>query len=204
MVESSKSKAASPQRYVALLRGINLGAKNRIPMPELVTLFEQLGYTGVSTFIQSGNVLFTGTASNESELSADISRKIEARWGFRIPVVLRTRKELGTVLANNPFYSANNSMASAKNPLDSKDRETRSLHVYFLRDTPADSALASLDATRSAPDTFVVAGRDIYVNLANTMAKTKLTNAYFDSKLKTISTARNWDTVAKLFELLGS
>ncbi len=72
----------------------------------------------------------------------------------------------------------------------------------FLADLPSSARVASLDATRSAPDAFVVQGRDIYLHLPNSVADTKLTNAYFDAKLATVSTSRNWKTVTKLLELM--
>jgi len=77
------------------------------------------------------------------------------------------------------------------------------LNVYFLADMPDPAAVKSLDPERSPGDTFVVKGREVFLHLPNGMARTKLTNAYFDSKLKTVSTARNWKTVGKLVELMG-
>ncbi|MCU1318566.1 MAG: hypothetical protein JWP98_84, partial [Edaphobacter sp.] len=76
-------------------------------------------------------------------------------------------------------------------------------HVYFLAGMPTAGDVAGLDAGRSAPDAFAVIGREIYLQLPNGMGRTKLTNAYFDSKLKTVSTARNWRTVLKLVEMVG-
>ena len=77
------------------------------------------------------------------------------------------------------------------------------LHVYFLADMPSSDAVKSLDPQRSAPDAFHISGREIYLHLPNGMARTKLTNAYFDSKLKTVCTARNWATVLKLLEMMS-
>jgi uncharacterized protein (DUF1697 family) len=78
----------------------------------------------------------------------------------------------------------------------------RALYVYFLADKPAASAVKTLDPNRSAPDEFRVHGCEIYLHLPNGMGRSKLTNAYFDSKLSTICTARNWATVKTLLEMM--
>jgi len=77
------------------------------------------------------------------------------------------------------------------------------LHVLFLAETPSDSAAANLDENRSPPDKFAAVGQDVYLYLPNGAGKTKLTNAYFDSKLLTVSTGRNWRTVNKLLEMMS-
>ena len=101
--------------------------------------------------------------------------------------MLRPAGELRAAFDNNPFAGA---------PLET-------LHVYFLADWPDDTAVKILDPDRSSGDSLVVGGREIYVQLPNGMARTKLTNLYFDSKLKTVSTARNWKTVGKLVQMLN-
>jgi len=173
---------------VALLRGLNLGSKNRISMTDLAQMFMEAGCTDVRTFIQSGNVIFKASPSKLEKLPALIAKCIEERFGFKIPVVLRTAEQLGETIQNNPFLKA----GAAEDML----------HVYFLAALPDAGNVKGLDAARSLPDAFSVRGRDVYVQLPNGMARTKLSNAYFDSRLATISTARNWRTVLKLFELM--
>jgi len=92
--------------------------------------------------------------------------------------------------------------AISRNPYAGRGVGEKALHVYFLLDIPSPETVAALDPHRSVPDTFVVHGREIFLNLPNGMARTKLTNAWFDSKLKTVSTARNWNTVLRLLELM--
>jgi uncharacterized protein (DUF1697 family) len=173
--------------HVALLRGINVGGKNVLPMKDLARMFEDAGGANVRTYIQSGNVIFDAPAA-ASKVGATVSAKIEKRFGYRIPVILRTREQLQTAIRDNPF------LASVT--------DQRWLHVYFLADVPSAGCCASLDASRSLPDAFQVHGREIFLHVPNGMARTKLTNAYFDSKLSTTCTARNWATVLKLAEMM--
>jgi len=102
---------------------------------------------------------------------------------------LRTAAEIVAVIRGNPFLKAGVA--------------EEMLHVCFLADQPTKDLVAALDAGRSPPDKFVVVGREIYMHLVNGGGQTKLTNAYFDSKLKTVSTVRNWRTVLKLAEMLA-
>ena len=106
--------------------------------------------------------------------------------------MLRSADELREAYAANPFV--------ASGPTPTGD-QSDPLHVYFLADWPEQAALKVLDANRSPGDSFVVQGREIYLYLPQGMARTKLTNIYFDGRLKTVSTARNWKTVAKLVEM---
>ncbi len=175
--------------YVALLRGINVGGKNKLPMPALAALFTESGCTSVQTYIQSGNVLFAADAGIAAGLPAEITRLISERFGLRVPVVLRTAAQIADTFHNNSFLA--------------QGLPIETLHVMFLADLPSPERAASLDSNRSAPDAFVVQGRDIYLYLPNGVADTKLTNAYFDAKLATVSTSRNWKTVTKLLELTG-
>ncbi len=173
--------------HVALLRGVNVGGKNPLPMKDLVQLFMEAGCSEVRTYIASGNVIFRAPTPILKGLPAHITERLATRFGYRVPVILRTAQQLARTIHDNPFLRAGNS--------------EKTLHVYFLADSPGRRAVRELDADRSAPDSFRVSGREIYLDLPNGMARTKLTNAYFDSKLSTTSTARNWATVLKLFEI---
>ena len=173
--------------YVALLRGVNVGGKNMLPMKDLTCLFENAGCAGVRTYIQSGNVIFSGSQAKAEKLPGRIAKAIEDRFGYRTPVVLRRAEELGETIRNNPFLHA----GAAGN----------FLHVMFLASEPDPGAIAALDPDRSPPDAFVVRGREVYLQCPNGAGNTKLTNAWFDSRLSTISTGRNWRTVLKLYEL---
>lgn len=174
--------------YLALLRGINVGGKNKLPMKDLVRTFQQAGCESVSNYIQSGNIVFDAVPSVAAGLPERIADRIAEEFGIRVPVVLRTAQELAAVVQANPYVATGVDEAE--------------LHVYFLAGVPDPPRVAALDPGRSPPDTFAVIGREVYLRLPQGMARTKLTNAYFDSRLATISTARNWRTVRTLLELL--
>jgi uncharacterized protein (DUF1697 family) len=173
--------------YVALLRGVNVGGKNLLPMKDLAGLFAEAGCADVRTYIQSGNVVFKASQATAGKLPGLIAKGIADRFGYSPTVLLRSVEELGETVRNNPFLQAGAS--------------ENFLHVLFLAGQPDARAIAALDPLRSPADAFVVRGREIYLQCPNGVGGTKLTNAWFDSKLSTISTGRNWRTVLKLFEL---
>ena len=172
--------------YVALLRGINVGGKAKLPMKELAAIFAAAGASEVRTYIQSGNVIFK--AAHAERVVAAVTGEVARVYGYPGRIVLRTAAELRAAYASNPF-------AQAAAPVET-------MHVYFLADMPAAAAVKGLDAERSPGDSFAVHGREVYLHLPAGMARTKLTNAYFDGKLKTVSTARNWNTVGKLVAMM--
>jgi len=173
--------------HVALLRGINVGGKNKLSMDELVRVFAAEGCSDVRTYIQSGNVVFRAVPALAARLARRVAERIQRRLGLRVPVVLRTARELERVARENPFLAPG--------------ADTDALHVMFLLDAPKKAAVAGLDPERSPPDEFVVVGREIYLCCPRGVARTKLTNAWFDAQLATTSTMRNWRTVLKLIEL---
>lgn len=174
-------------KHVALLRGINVGGKAVLPMKALAAIFAEAGASGVLTYIQSGNVVFEAEDSTDAAATvARVTAEVARVFGYPGRIVLRSAEEWRAAFRGNPF-----------------DGPAAALHVYFLADKPDAAAVKSLDPDRSPGDTFVVKGREIYLHLPNGMARTKLTNAYFDTRLKTTSTARNWNTVGKLAEMLG-
>jgi uncharacterized protein (DUF1697 family) len=174
-------------RYAALLRGVNVGGNNLLPMKELVTMFGAESCTDVVSYIQSGNVVFSASAAVARTVAERVSARITKRFGFGVPIVLRSAAALAAVVEGNPFVAGG---ASA-------DR----LYVAFLAKAPTAAQIGSLDPNRSPPDAFAVRGADLYLHLPNGAGRSKLTAAYLDAKLGTVSTARNWRTVQKLFEM---
>lgn len=179
----------APAIFVALLRGVNVGGKNRLPMKALAAFFEEAGAAKVRTYIQSGNVLLEAAPARAARIGADVTARIRARLGFDAPILLRSAEELAAVVKGNPFLRAGADPAT--------------LHVLFLPERPAAAAVAALDRGRSLPDAFEVRGAEVYLCLPNGMGRTKLGVDYFDRALATRCTARNWRTVTTLLELAG-
>jgi uncharacterized protein (DUF1697 family) len=170
-------------RYVALLRGVNVGGKNKLPMADLREMAESLGHTEVSTYIQSGNVVFTAARSVKPERwQAAIAKQFD----LNVTVVLRTASELDQVVKANPFARA----------------DVSKLHVGFMTQKPSAPAIAKLDVDRFAPDEVAVHGRELYFHLPNGMGRSQLP-PFVDRQLKIPTTVRNWNTVTKLLELAG-
>jgi uncharacterized protein (DUF1697 family) len=182
------SRTTKPnEKYAALMRGINVGGKNSLPMKDLAAMFSGAGCDDVKTYIQSGNVVFSAPVPLTQRLPALIRSHIEKKFKLKVPVVLRSHAELAAVARSNPFLTP--------------DHDVERLMVMFLASSPSASAVASLDPARSPPDEFAVRGREIYLFCPNGFGNSKLSNAYFDSKLSTTSTGRNWRTVLKLLEM---
>jgi uncharacterized protein (DUF1697 family) len=166
--------------HVALLRGVNVGGRSKVSMQELRRLFEAIGYTGVVTYIQSGNVVFDAARAPASP--AAIEKRIAEVFGFDVAVVLRTPKELAAVIERCPY------------------RDPAKVHVMFFNRAPAKAALAKVDATAFGPDEFVVGRKELYLHLPNGVGQSKLPAALV-RQVPPEATLRNWRTVTKLLEL---
>jgi uncharacterized protein (DUF1697 family) len=172
--------------WVALLRGINVGGKNKLAMKDLQAMFQAAGCDEVETYIQSGNVVFQREST--VGLAAAIEATILKKLRLKVPVVLRSAKDLSRVTTGNPYL---------------KKTAPEQLHVVFLADAPSREAAAKLDPARSPGDEYQLVGREIFLRLPNGMGRTRLSNDYFDRTLATLSTARNWRTVMTLAEMAG-
>ncbi|HEX6507991.1 MAG TPA: DUF1697 domain-containing protein [Chloroflexota bacterium] len=177
-------------RYVALLRGINVGGHAKISMADLRGLMDSLGHTEVRTLLQSGNALFTSPRDNRTELTGEIEQAITSGLGLRVSVLLRTGDELAALVEENPFP---NGMALPTH-----------LHVSFLSDQPDSERLSGIDMRRFEPDEFRIGDRAIYLWYPNGAGRTKLSNDFFERRLGLTATARNWNTVTKLLDLTTS
>lgn len=171
---------------VALLRGVNVGGKVKVPMAELRSLLSGLGLEQVTTYIQSGNVVFQ-TGGGAKKVAGRIERGIAEAFGVDVTVLIRTPAQLRTIAEHNPFLA--------------DEPDPAKLHVVFLRDRPKAGASSRLDPERSPPDRFHLRGRELYLHLPNGAARSKLTNDYLERRLGVRATARNWKTLLKLIEL---
>src|SRR5688500_8960513 len=176
-------------RYVALLRGINVGGNTKVPMPALKQLCESLGFKAVKTYIHSGNVAFDLDEKKivEAELVKGIEDAIEGRFGLRIQVMVREQKAIDTVLSSNPF--------------DGEFESHKEMHVLFMKEQmPNDKEQELLDK-QTESERFAVHGREIYCHLKLGVADSLLGKGFIEKKLKVAVTGRNWRTVQKLAEM---
>lgn len=169
---------------MALLRGVNVGGRNKVPMKDLKGVFEGLGHGDVATYIQSGNVVFT--ARTRPDATA-LESAITDAFGVTSAVVVRSASELAKAIDGNPFAKADQSK----------------LHVGFMEAKPPKKVVDELDMERFAPDEAAVVGKHVYLHLPNGMGRAKLP-PYIDTRLTragTPMTVRNWATVNKLAEM---
>ena len=173
--------------FVAMLRGVNIGGHHKVPMQALRELFEELGYAGAVTFIQSGNVVFRTRERDEAAIATRIGDGIERKFGFRAEVILRTVGELRETVARNPF---------AKRTEVAPNR----LAVMFLTRDPGPEARERVLAIRAGAEELRFEGRELFVYFPDGMGRSKAP-ALIDRALKMPQTGRNWNTVSKLLEL---
>lgn len=171
--------------YVAFLRGVNLGPNNKIPMPALRTMAEDLGYTEVATFINSGN-LIVSSPKKAATVEHEISKAIKDTFGRSIDVTIRTPAQLKKVLAENPYPDGNPSQVT----------------VAFLTKAPAKDAKDRVAAVAKAHEPFAFAGQEVYVNYSQGIGKSKLAEKFSDI-IGVSSTVRNIRTVERVLELCG-
>jgi uncharacterized protein (DUF1697 family) len=183
--------------HVALLRGINVGGRNKVGMAELREVVSSLGHDGVSTYIQSGNVLFSTAEQDTAKLAAGLEAAITDTFGLRVPVVVVSRDELAQILDRSPY-------TSEPNP--------KLVHVVFLNaGLPPDllariTAAEQSSADKGSRDTITATGQALYVHTPDGFGTSELAQALFriigtPAKAAVAATARNWSTAAKLLSL---
>jgi uncharacterized protein (DUF1697 family) len=177
-------------RYVALLRGINVGGNKKVPMAQLRELMEGLGYTDVATLLQSGNAVFTSKEKSPAKLVKQLEAAIAKEFGFEVAVVVRTRDELAAAIKANPLSGAEDAPSQ--------------FVVTFLSDVPDQKRLKEIDPAAYLPDEFRVLGREIYARFPNGIRDSKLAVVLGGPRMGVTPTARNWNTVTKLLELADS
>ena len=175
--------------YAALLRCINVGGSRKVPMADLRTLLDGLGYDGVRTHLQSGQAVFTTDDGDEDTLAERIAQAIEERFGFSVGVIVRDHAYLKTVADACPFPAA--------------DLQPKQLHVtYFSAPVDADR-FAEIDPAAYAPEEFRLGDRALYLYAPDGLGRSKLAEHLAKPRLTKglIATTRNWNTVLKLVEL---
>jgi uncharacterized protein (DUF1697 family) len=173
--------------FIALLRGINVSGRNKIPMPELRALCEGLDWGAVQTYIQSGNLLFHADAAPEA-LEAELERAITGRFGLTIPVIVRAAAAWPDYVANNPFPEAS-------------EREPNLVMLALAKAEPKADAVERLRERATSGEHIERAGDAIWVHYPQGAGTSKLSPALFDRLVGSPVTARNWRTVLKISEL---
>ncbi len=171
-------------RVAALLRGVNVGGRVRVPMGDLRVALTGAGLVDVQTLLQSGNVVFEAGTGDDARL---VRRVISKEFGVDVTVIMRTAGQLRSI--------------ASKHPMATPDANGSLLHVAFLESKPSSSAVARLEPERFEPDRFTVAGQEVYVSYPNGQGRSKLTLDYFERALGIKGTMRNLNTVNKLVEL---
>ncbi|MFF5256344.1 DUF1697 domain-containing protein [Streptomyces leeuwenhoekii] len=177
--------------YAALLRGINVGGSRKLPMADLRTLLAGLGHTGVRTYLQSGQAVFTAGHGDEESLAAELTRAIEERFGFTVDVLVRDHAYLRSVAEACPFPAA--------------ELEARQLHVTYFSAPPGPERFAEIDQAAFLPEEFRLGDRALYLYAPDGLGRSKLAEALSRPRVTKglIATTRNWNTVVKLVELTG-
>lgn len=189
---ASLSDICSMSTFISILRGINVSGQKRILMRDLRELFEKLDFKQVQTYIQSGNVVFeNNTQTPNSELAMRIEKAIEKEFNFHVPTIIRSKEELERIISSNPFL---------------KDRsiDLKKLHVTFLSEVPTKENAENIVKTDFLPDQFVIKDKNIFLHIPENYGVTKLSNSFFERKLKVTATTRNWNTLNKLLEMASN
>ena len=172
--------------YVALLRGINVGGKNSLPMKGLVALLENMGVKNVRTYIQSGNAVFQSEEKGLSQLAKRLSSEIKKHYGFEPYVLLLGLETIDDAMAKNPFHEA--------------EADPSSLHLCFLDSAPPSPDLEKLNKLKKESERFHLRDNIFYLHTPEGMGRSKLA-ASAEKLLGVTMTARNWKTVCKIKEM---
>jgi uncharacterized protein (DUF1697 family) len=186
MPDTRVRRAGIMEKYVALLRGVNVG-QNTLKMERLRHLCSELGFKNVTTYVQSGNVIFEA-GGPPSSWSSSIDHKLAGETRLPVTVLLRTPGELKSIIARNPF-------------LKEKGIDQSRLHVTFLASAAGKDALKKLSAVNAGADQFRISDKEVYLYCPNGYGRTKLSNNALEKTLSVKATTRNWNTVNKLYEI---
>lgn len=171
--------------YIALLRGVNVVGHKKVPMAELRELLSESDLKNVQTYIQSGNVIFESNEENSQKLEEQIHNAIKGYFGFEVPVLIKTSKQLQQIFDACPF---------------SEEKKINSYFI-FLYTTPNEKLVEALLKISYPNEEFVITNTCIYFYCAIGYGKAKCNNNFFERKLKITATARNYKTMVKLLSL---
>lgn len=181
-------------RVALLLRAVNLGARNKVPMPALRDALGQEGFTGVETYVASGNVVVDLDGATPEAVASRVRALVADRFGVDVPCLARTREELDATVAADPLGLTGPAGADLADP--------KLYTVVFLDRAPAADQVAAVDPEDYAPERFAVVGRDVHTWLPAGTRKARLVHSFWEKRLGVVGTARNWRTVLALQGLL--
>ncbi len=173
-------------KYIAFLRGINVGGRNKVKMETLREVCASIGFQNVKTYINSGNVIFETGVSNDKTLAERIEKAIEAEFALKIKVMVRSLAEIEHITKNNPF--------------DGQFENDKDLHVFFLDEELPQEKIELLLSHNNQNEQFAVRNREIFCLLRISVLDSLMGKDYIGKKLKVSATARNWRTVNKILE----
>ena len=176
-------------RHIVLLRGINIGSRNRIAMPELREALEEAGFADVQTYVQSGNIVLS-SSSKADAVARKVKREISKSFGLDIDVVVRTRAQIAKIVE--------------RNPLEKDAKDPKRYQVSFLSAKPSAAVMRKLEEAAAEQERVVLVGREIYAWHPEGIARSRLWTLLAGRGLGVTATARNWTTVTKLLELASS
>ena len=175
--------------YISILRGINVSGQKKIIMADFRALYEKLGFKNVQSYIQSGNVAFNYAGDkNKLAVAKMIEHAIEKEYKFQVPVLVKQVDDLISTIKNNPFT-------------EEAGVDPSRVAVTFLESQPTSENLKKLVGVDYPPDRFIIDGKNIYIHCPESYGNSKLSNKFFESKLKVRATSRNWRTINKLVEM---
>ena len=175
--------------YVSLFRGINVGGNHQVNMAALKVMHESMGLQHVLTYIQSGNVVFHSAEVDVVQLQRQIEASFEQQFGFHSDVFVRTLVEFNEIIERNPFQ-------------DQPGKDLKWVIVMFLAARQNDMAQDNLRKAYDGPEEIFIIGQEMYIYYGNGMGRSKLSGNFIERKLKTVGTARNWNTVLRLQQML--
>lgn len=174
--------------YISMLRGINVSGQKLIKMDALRKSYENLGFQNVTTYVQSGNIVFKNKDADLGELREIISQQIEKDFGFKVPVIVLTIEKLKQVIENNPFL---------KDP----GKDQAFLHVTFLSSKPDHHNRKTIEEKKQNGEEIAFSDSAVYLYCPNGYGRTKLTNNFLEAKLNVETTTRNWKTTNEIFNI---
>lgn len=173
--------------YIGLLRGINVGGKNKLLMKELKLALEKIGLNQLTTYIQSGNIVFRASSNSSNRLATSITATIKSAFKLEVPCIVLTLNELIHIEQNNPYYL--------------RDVDISKKYGAFLSKIPTEESKQKLATFNIGGDQYIIEGTFVYLCYSAMVGTSKLSNGLIEKKLGVMATSRNWKTIRKLIEI---